>query len=62
MANEVLFLRGPSTDYQSLITHDEYTFYYLTDTQKLFIGEKELTTPEDVLAAIKQVATNTSQI
>ena len=43
MAYDLKFLRGTSTNFDGLVSKDNKTFYYLTDTNKLFIGSHELT-------------------
>ena len=40
--NKVNFLRGTSAEYESK-TKDNDTFYYTTDTKKLYLGETEIT-------------------
>lgn len=40
--NKVNFLRGTSAEYESSIK-DNDTFYYTTDTKKLYLGETEIT-------------------
>ena len=40
--NKVKFLRGSSNKYESSIK-DNDTFYYTTDTEKLYLGNKEIT-------------------
>ena len=42
MNNKVNFLRGTSNEYESSIK-DNDTFYYTTDTEKLYLGNKEIT-------------------
>lgn len=42
MNNKVNFLRGTSAEYESSIK-DNDTFYYTTDTKKLYLGETEIT-------------------
>lgn len=42
MNNKVNFLRGTATEYESSIK-DNDTFYYTTDTEKLYLGDKEIT-------------------
>ena len=42
MNNKVNFLRGTSAEYESSIK-DNDTFYYTTDTKKLYLGDKEIT-------------------
>ena len=42
MNNKVNFLRGTSAEYESSIK-DNDTFYYTTDTEKLYLGDKEIT-------------------
>ena len=42
MNNKVNFLRGTATEYESSIK-DNDTFYYTTDTEKLYLGNKEIT-------------------
>ena len=42
MNNKVNFLRGTSAEYESSIK-DNDTFYYTTDTEKLYLGNKEIT-------------------
>ena len=42
MNNKVNFLRGTSTEYET-VTKDNDTFYYTTDTKKLYLGETEIT-------------------
>ena len=42
MNNKVNFLRGTSTEYAAS-TKDNDTFYYTTDTEKLYLGNKEIT-------------------
>lgn len=45
MNNKVNFLRGTATEYESSIK-DNDTFYYTTDTKKLYLGETEITSIE----------------
>ena len=40
--NKVNFLRGTSTEYEAS-TKDNDTFYYTTDDEKLYLGNKEIT-------------------
>ena len=40
--NKVNFLRGTSAEYEAK-TKDNDTFYYTTDTKKLYLGETEIT-------------------
>ena len=42
MNNKVNFLRGTATEYEAT-TKDNDTFYYTTDTKKLYLGETEIT-------------------
>ena len=42
MDNKVKFLRGTATEYEAS-TKDNDTFYYTTDTKKLYLGETEIT-------------------
>ena len=42
MNNKVKFLRGTATEYEAS-TKDNDTFYYTTDTEKLYLGDKEIT-------------------
>ena len=42
MNNKVNFLRGTSTEYATS-TKDNDTFYYTTDDEKLYLGNKEIT-------------------
>lgn len=42
MDNKVNFLRGTATEYEAK-TKDNDTFYYTTDTKKLYLGETEIT-------------------
>ena len=42
MNNKVNFLRGTSAEYESS-TKDNDTFYYTTDDEKLYLGNKEIT-------------------
>ena len=42
MNNKVKFLRGTATEYEAS-TKDNDTFYYTTDTKKLYLGNKEIT-------------------
>lgn len=42
MNNKVKFLRGTATEYEAA-TKDNDTFYYTTDTEKLYLGDKEIT-------------------
>ena len=42
MDNKVNFLRGTATEYEAS-TKDNDTFYYTTDTKKLYLGETEIT-------------------
>ena len=42
MNNKVNFLRGTSTEYAAS-TKDNDTFYYTTDDEKLYLGNKEIT-------------------
>lgn len=41
MDNKVKFLRGTATEYEAS-TKDNDTFYYTTDTKKLYLGENEV--------------------
>ena len=59
--NEVKFLQGLSSAYSSA-SKVENTFYYTTDDQNLYIGEKKLTNAEDLAAAILNITSNTSNI
>lgn len=45
MNNKVNFLRGTSTEYAAS-TKDNDTFYYTTDTKKLYLGRTEITSIE----------------
>lgn len=45
MNNKVKFLRGTSTEYEAS-TKDNDTFYYTTDTKKLYLGRTEITSIE----------------
>lgn len=45
MNNKVNFLRGTATEYEAS-TKDNDTFYYTTDTKKLYLGETEITSIE----------------
>ena len=38
MNNEVLFLMGTQSAYNGLAVKTDTTFYYTTDTKKLYIG------------------------
>lgn len=38
MADKVKFLKGLQAEYDALATKDESTFYYTTDTGRLYIG------------------------
>lgn len=49
MAN-VRFLRGTSQNFAAIATKDENTFYYLTDTKKLYLGEIPINSTEDLEA------------
>lgn len=42
MDNKVNFLRGTATEYEAS-TKDNDTFYYTTDDEKLYLGNKEIT-------------------
>ena len=42
MNNKVKFLRGTATEYEAS-TKDSDTFYYTTDDEKLYLGNKEIT-------------------
>lgn len=42
MDNKVKFLRGTATEYEAS-TKDNDTFYYTTDTKKLYLGKTEIT-------------------
>ena len=42
MDNKVNFLRGTSAEYAT-VTKDNDTFYYTTDDEKLYLGNKEIT-------------------
>ena len=42
MNNKVNFLRGTSTEYET-VTKDNDTFYYTTDDEKLYLGENKIT-------------------
>ena len=42
MDNKVKFLRGTATEYEAS-TKDNDTFYYTTDDEKLYLGNKEIT-------------------
>ena len=42
MNNKVKFLRGTATEYEAS-TKDNDTFYYTTDDEKLYLGNKEIT-------------------
>lgn len=59
---DVKFLRGLAVDYANLETKDSKTFYYLTDSHKLYLGEYELTTKDSVQAAVNLVNNETKGI
>ena len=54
--NEVRFLRISNTDY-STVTKSDMTFYYVTDTEKLYLGEELLSNKGDIDAAVERIAT-----
>ena len=57
MNNKVNFLRGTATEYEAS-TKDNDTFYYTTDTEKLYLGDKEITgggvTIDDALSSTSE--------
>lgn len=42
MANKVRFLRGTSAGFAAISQKNENTFYYLTDTKELYLGENPI--------------------
>lgn len=46
--NNVKFLRGTSTGFAAITTKDENTFYYLTDTKKLYLGSNPISEAADL--------------
>ena len=57
MNNKVNFLRGTATEYATS-TKDNDTFYYTTDDEKLYLGDKEITSDS---VTIDNVLSNTSE-
>lgn len=57
MDNKVKFLRGTAAEY-AVSTKDNDTFYYTTDDEKLYLGDKEITgggvTVDDTLSDISE--------
>ena len=55
--NKVKFLRGTSAEYEAS-TKDNDVFYYITDTQKLYLGANEVTgegiTVDDILSSTSE--------
>ena len=54
--SDVKFLRGTKTAYTALKTKDDKTFYYLTDTDQLYVGAHELTNKDLDVADIALAA------
>lgn len=48
MAYDVKFLRGTSTAFKALTTKDNKTFYYLTDTDELYLGGQLLSNQPNI--------------
>ena len=55
---DVKFLRGTAAQYTAATKSDK-TFYYTTDTHKLYLGEYELTTEADIKTAVQLVNNGT---
>lgn len=55
---DVKFLRGTAAQYTAATKSDK-TFYYTTDTHKLYLGEYELTTEESIKTAVQLVNNGT---
>lgn len=66
MANNttmVKFQKGLKSAYeQAYITDETMTFYYLTDTRELYLGNIKISNKADLDAAIKRIAQNESDI
>ncbi len=56
---DVKFLRGLASQYAALQTKDDKTFYYATDTHKLYLGGYELTTKDEIQTAVNLVNNGT---
>lgn len=52
MADKVKFLKGLQAEYDALAKKDESTFYYTTDTGRLYIGDKCISLTEDIMYII----------
>ena len=61
MAYDVKFLRGTSTQYLN-VTPDLKTFYFLTDTNQLYLGNVKLSDGPELAAAIARIAQNETDI
>jgi hypothetical protein len=59
MAQDVNFLRGTAAQYAALASKSDKTFYYTTDTHKLYLGAYELTTEDAVNTAVSLVNNGT---
>lgn len=61
MAN-VLFRVGSASEYSSLASKDQLTFYYLQDSQRLYLGEVEITSATALADVVTDVAQNAADI
>ena len=61
MAN-VLFRVGSASEYSSLASKDQLTFYYLQDSQRLYLGEVEITSAAALADVVADVAQNAADI
>lgn len=53
---EVKFLIMPSNIYEELENKSSHIFYYLSDTNDLYIGEQLLTSSSDIVSALSRIA------
>lgn len=58
----VTFRIGTSAQYSGLAVKDQYCFYYLQDTERLYLGTSEITSSAALAALAADVAQNTSDI
>ena len=59
---DVKFLRGLQNNYDNIVTKDNKTFYYTTDSKNLYIGDIKLSNAADLNAAITRIAANEAAI
>lgn len=57
MAHDVKFLRGNSTAFNAITAPDNKTFYYLTDTDELYLGKQLLSNHPEVKTLKEALAT-----